>query len=85
MTPCCGGHGAAIIAAKQAMGDLPKDPPLPSNGLVKMMFIGKQKGEIGFWVNGKEYEGADNETSKYVFARPGDVEKLERTMKWQRV
>jgi glycosyltransferase involved in cell wall biosynthesis len=84
---CCGGNGAAILAAKMAINAMPADINSyqgdPVAGMVLLNYIGKNPGSYTFNGNGgRTYQGADNDVQRQVWAHPDDVTLLVRTSKW---
>jgi glycosyltransferase involved in cell wall biosynthesis len=89
MAGCCGGSaGSALMAAKRMVsgGPLPDDEPIPSGVTeVRMRFTGDMVGASTYIVNGRAYRGGNNDSHRFVNARPGDVVQLERMGCWKRV
>lgn len=85
MGSCCGGNGAAVQAAKAVFQNAPQEQgqAFMSNGLVRMEFIGQERGAVTHHVNGRPYRGADSSMHKYVDADPADVQKLVALGKWR--
>lgn len=81
---CCGGNGAARMAAKrigQAQGII-----AGNSDLVRMQFIGSQIGAVTFFgKNGRQYRGGNNATSRYATVHADDVALLQRTGQWELV
>jgi glycosyltransferase involved in cell wall biosynthesis len=85
---CCGGsQSTSILRAKQHLQgfDLPEEPSVGEDGLVRMEYIGLNLGAISFTVNGHIYRGGQNPSEKYANVRIEDVKHLELSGKWQRV
>lgn len=94
MAGCCGGNGgAAVMAAKAALGggsgsqDVQANLaslPEPGPDVVRMQFIGPERGAITFGgsgatPSGKQYRGGNNPMDMYVDVLPQDVEWMVRT------
>ena len=90
MTSCCGDSGAAgiILQAKGLLG-MKNDSVQQSSTVypefVRLEYIGANTGAISFMVNGRTYRGGRNPVTRYIDARPEDVEHLLLTGRWGRV
>jgi len=85
MAGCCGGNGAALVAAKQVFLNTPPEQGviMENNGKVRVEFIGQERGAVTIHVNGHPYRGADSSLHKFADALPADVDKLVATGKWR--
>ena len=86
MAGCCGGSaGESILAAKRAIGELPREtvlsPDLPNE--VRLEFTGPFLGPVGYQVNGRTYYGAKDDFHRFINAPREDVPKLVATGKWR--
>lgn len=91
MGSCCGGNGAATMAAKGAfsggmnMDGIQLGEPAP--GVVRMQFIGEAQGAVsyggpGITPSGSAYRGANNPFERYIDAQSEDVQWLVGTGKF---
>ena len=93
MARCCGGNGAAILAAKRAaMRAAGESAPVQritggnnSMDTIRMEYIGENRGAISFRVNGRNYRGGNNPINRFANAHPDDVEDLILLGRWRRV
>lgn len=85
MAGCCGNAGNAILEAKRAIGELPRETvkivDLPNE--VRLQFVGVWMGPVGFTVNGRTYYGAQDKLHEFINAPREDVEKLVASGKWK--
>ena len=85
MPGCCGNAGNAILEAKRAIGELPRETvkiaDLPNE--VRLQFTGVWTGPVGFTVNGRTYYGAQDGLHQFINAPREDVEKLVASGKWR--
>ena len=85
MPGCCGNGGSAILDAKRALGMVPRETvtiaELPNE--VRLEYLGRFAGPVGFTVNGRTYYGATDEIHKYINAPREDVAKLIASNQWR--
>ena len=85
MASCCGNAADAILEAKRAIGELPREtittPDLPNE--VRLEFTGPFLGPVGYQVNGRTYYGAKDDLHRFINAPREDVPKLVSTGKWR--
>jgi glycosyltransferase involved in cell wall biosynthesis len=81
----CGTAGAAILDAKRAIGELPRQnlviAELPNE--VRLEFTGAFLAPVSFNVNGRVYQGARDDLNRFINAPREDVERLVSTGKWR--
>lgn len=89
MSPCCGGNGEPVMAAKRAVFGLPPVDQPPAAGLVQMEYIGPYAAPVTYF--GK-YVGGQNPRDKFAHnpaglfgVEPQDVDKMANTGQWRRV
>lgn len=89
MSPCCGGNGDPVMAAKRAVFGLPPVDQPPAAGLVQMEYIGPYEAPVTYF--GK-YVGGNNPRDKFAHSpaglfgvEPQDVDKMANTGQWRRV
>lgn len=84
MPGCCGNNGDSILAAKRALGLLPRETlkvaDLPNE--VRLEFTGPFLGPVGYTANGRTYYGARDDIHRFINVPREDVEKLVATGKW---
>lgn len=84
--PCRGGCGGAKKAAQngsQSMEARVMASAEPRPDRIRMEFVGRQTGPIGYTVNGHTYYGANTDENRFVDALPQDAEKLARLNVWR--
>lgn len=98
MGSCCGGNGAAVVAAKMAAG-LDMSPmqvmedfmqPAEQASVARMQYIGDRVGAVSYGgpnitPTGARYRGGNNPMDRYLNADPKDVAWLEGTGVWRRI
>lgn len=91
MGSCCGGGGAAVMAAKLAIGET--EQPMSSiqveagPEVVRMEYIGERKGATswggsGATPSGKVYRGGKNAFDRFADVQAEDVDWMLRTTQW---
>lgn len=81
MSSCCGGNGAAVLAAKQAVESMMTS--VVPEGAVRLEYLGKQSGAVTYTINGRQYRGGNNDLDRYVDARKEDVNQLLSMGMWR--
>lgn len=80
MAGCCGGNGAAIIQARQALDGVPVvEAAITANneGVVRLEFIGPEVGAVTWHgLQGRTYRAGNNPQERYINADPADVDRL---------
>lgn len=95
MSGCCGGNGGAILAAKQALGDMggggarslaqvSGEPIGQGAATVRMRYVGENVGAISFvgTNRSRRYRGGNNPSDRYADVHKDDVEHLVLSGRW---
>ena len=48
-----------------------------------MEFIGAERGQLSFFINGRVYQGANNDVDRFAVVQAADVHRLIETQKWR--
>jgi glycosyltransferase involved in cell wall biosynthesis len=85
MSGCCGNASNAILEAKRALGELPRETitvaELPNE--VRLEFTGPFMAPVAYQVNGRTYYGAKDDLNRFINAPREDVPKLVASGKWR--
>lgn len=80
MGSCCGGNGAAILAARQSLvgGYIVSDYTVNTDGFVRMEYVGGRVGTMTYAGADRKrmYRAGNNPNARYINAHPDDVAHL---------
>ena len=57
--------------------------PSAQSGQVRMEFTGIERGTLSFFVNGRIYQGANNDVDRFAVVQAADVHRMIETQKWR--